>query len=514
MMQTIKATYTLNYLKIYVWQVLSIILNLGALFIVLPNISSNKELYGIYSVCISFTIFLSYADLGFINAGTKFAAEYFAQQNLAKERETIGFVGFILFVFILVFSLTIGVLSLKPEWLFNNLNPLDRKIASQLLGILAISAPVIVLQRILQIIFSIRLEDYILQITLIVTNCLKIMSVFVFFNQQEYNITGYFLCYQLLSFIGLIIAGIIAEKKYAISFFSLGKHFTFSKKIYTETKRLAFGSLFLTISWILFYELDPYILAKITDPSTVAVYAVGLTLLSFYRSIFGALFNPFNARFNHLIGLNDDSSLKGLYSTVIIIMLPFISFSIVGLFIAAKPFIYSWLGSQFSQSVLPARLLILSNMLAFISYPCSILLVAKQKIRLLYLISGILPIVYWLCIVMFYSQIGLVIFAISKLLAFLIIGIFYLRYTLSFLQINVLAFSKKYLLPVVPALLCLIAIVQTGSLYLTITDKSYLNLLYVIGIIITGCLFGFLCYFFVSASFRSYMILVFRKIIN
>src|SRR5581483_1187093 len=188
-------------------------------------------------------------------------------------------------------------------------------------------------------------------------------------------------------------------------------------------------------------------LAKITDPSTVAVYAVGLTLLSFYRSIFGALFNPFNARFNHLIGLNDYSSLKGLYSTIIIIMLLFISFSIIGLFIAAKPFIYSWLGSQFAQSVFPARLLILSNILAFISYPCSILLIAKQKIRLLYLISGVLPIVYWLCIVMFYSRIGVVIFAISKLLAFLIIGFFYLKYTLSFLEINMLAFLKKYLLP-------------------------------------------------------------------
>src|SRR5215831_4483480 len=339
-MQTIKTTYTLNYLKIYIWQILSILLNLASLFIVLPSISSNKEIYGIYSVCISLTIFLSYADLGFINAGAKYASEYYARQNFLKEKQIVGFVTFILFVFILVFSGIVGAFALKPDWMFNNLKSDDVTIASELLGILAVFAPAVVMQRILQMIFSIRLEDYILQIVLIITNVLKILSVFIFFDKNKYNIGGYFLCYQLLSLAGLIIAGIIAEKKYSISFFSLRKHFAFSREIYSETKKLAFGTLFLTIAWIFFYELDPYVLARITDPSTVAIYAVGLTLLSFYRSIFGALFNPFSIRFNHLIGINDTSSLKSLYSMVIVVMLPLVLFSILSLFIVIKTFIF------------------------------------------------------------------------------------------------------------------------------------------------------------------------------
>src|SRR6478735_188505 len=159
----IKTNYTLNYLKIYIWQILSIVLNLGALFIVLPSIAKNKDLYGIYSVCISLTIFLSYADLGFVNAGTKYAAEFYAMQDRLKEKRIIGFAAFILFIFILIFSFIVGAIAIRPEWMFNDIKQEDAKVATYLLGTLALFAPITVFQRTLQMIFSIRLEDYILQ---------------------------------------------------------------------------------------------------------------------------------------------------------------------------------------------------------------------------------------------------------------------------------------------------------------------------------------------------------------
>jgi len=39
------------------------------MFIVLPYLSTKPDIFGIYSVCISFSIFFAYADLGFIAAG-------------------------------------------------------------------------------------------------------------------------------------------------------------------------------------------------------------------------------------------------------------------------------------------------------------------------------------------------------------------------------------------------------------------------------------------------------------
>lgn len=70
-------SYSLKYLKIYIWQAISFVLSFVSLFIVVPSLSSMPGVYGVYSLCVGMTIFLSYADLGFINAGTKFASECF-----------------------------------------------------------------------------------------------------------------------------------------------------------------------------------------------------------------------------------------------------------------------------------------------------------------------------------------------------------------------------------------------------------------------------------------------------
>ena len=73
------------------------------------------------------------------------------------------------------------------------------------------------LQRMLQVIYGIRVQEYILQTILIVINLLKIASVYFFINNGQCNIAGYFLFCQVVTTLGFDNwLGIFATKKYSI----------------------------------------------------------------------------------------------------------------------------------------------------------------------------------------------------------------------------------------------------------------------------------------------------------
>ena len=118
--------YRQKYLKIYFWQILSVLLGFCSLFIVVPYLSTNKIIFGIYSVCTSLTIFFSYADLGFLSAGTKYAAEYYVQGKRSEEIRIIGFTAFIMVSIFSILALGIVVLGCCPNLLIPELEQEQR----------------------------------------------------------------------------------------------------------------------------------------------------------------------------------------------------------------------------------------------------------------------------------------------------------------------------------------------------------------------------------------------------
>ena len=186
-------SYTKNYLKIYFLQILAIVLGFMSLFVVVPFLSEDKTTFGIYSVCISITIFLSYADLGFLGAGMKYAAESFSKNEREEEIKIVGFTHFVLLIFVILISSVFLYLSFNPDILIKDIvTDNDKYTASSLLLILAVFSPTIVFQRVLQMIYSIRLKEFILQKINIIGNVFKISSVFYFFGDGKYEIVHYF----------------------------------------------------------------------------------------------------------------------------------------------------------------------------------------------------------------------------------------------------------------------------------------------------------------------------------
>lgn len=483
----INQSYTANYLRIYLMQALSVLVGFASVFVVVPNISSDPSIYGIYSVCTSITIFLSYADLGFLGAGVKFAAEYYARDERNKELGVIGFTHFIFLIVVILISLVFLILSYNPSWLIKDITGVQESgIAHRLLFILAVFSPIVVIQRMMQIVFSIRLQEYKVQRVITLGNVFKILSVFVFFNKERYDIVGYYLTFNIINFLVAIINVVQAKFLLGIDIRDIFKSLRFSKDIYNKVKSLAFSTFIGSFLWIVFYELDTIVIGRVMGAQAVAIYAVGLTLLSFIRSFLGIFFSPFSARFNHFIGLGQVNELKSFFFFVQQLLFFISVIPLLTLSLFSEEFVMAWLGIDYTNSIPIISLLALCNLLAFVQYPTGNLLVAKQNIKAIYMTNIIPPIIYWLGIIITVSHLGVLSFAVFKCAAFMILGIIYIYYSIKFLEISLWSYFRKVIVPYLPAILVviIICILCKGSIHFS---QGLENL--VLFAVLIGCIF-------------------------
>ena len=496
-------SYTKNYIKIYFWMGLSFSLNFLSMFIVMPLITKMPAIFGIYSLCISATIFLSYADLGFLGAAYKFASESYARKEPQEEIRLLGFASFILLACVGVYAVAILFFAYRPWLLINKLtDPSQITIARELLIIMALFAPVFIVQRCLQVVYSIRLEDYVYQRINLVLNLVKILSVYYFFRPSHYNIVGYFFFCQSMIALGVVLCSIIAKNRYKYSFGLYFKSIRFSREIFIKTRFLAFSSLYGMIAWILYYELDPWVIGKFFGAELLAFYAIGLSFMQIFRTIFGVLYNPFCARFNHFVGVNNYKELKCFYLRVIKLTIPVVLLPTISLIVLMKPFVLSWVGEKYVSSIVVSQLLMLSYLFAYVSYPMGILLIAQQKLKIMNGLSTLIVILFWGGVAGTVSFMHLQSFALFKCVAFGISGIASIWLSARFLTLHIVDFLKETILPMLIPLALLIGMLAYVEPFLPLS-KGKMNLLIVM---VTGgacSLLALIAYSGMSKYFRQ-----------
>ena len=174
-----------NILKTYVTKFIGIGFNIFSFFLVVPYLSLNKEIFGIYSSIIFFLIFISYNDFGFVSAAIKFASEAYGSKKNKEEIKIISFSSFITFLMTLLISIFFLYLSFNPTFLFEELNDYNAEIAKKLYLGLALFAPTYSFKRCLQVIYQVRLKDYIFLIYDIIFSGSKIFLVLFFFLMRK-----------------------------------------------------------------------------------------------------------------------------------------------------------------------------------------------------------------------------------------------------------------------------------------------------------------------------------------
>lgn len=411
-------SYRKNYLLIYFWQSLSILLGFFSLFVVIPYLSADRSLYAIYSVCTSLTVFFSYADLGFISAGVKYAAEYFIREEKDKEVNMIGFVAFMMMAAFLVVSVVIIICAVYPTLLIPELTEGSKQwyIARWLLFTLALSCPVMIGQRVLTMVFTIRVEDYKYQRISIVGSLTKILSVFYFFREGHYQLLEYYVFFQVVNLL-IVLVAFIYIRSYGYRMKSMLSAFRFNREIFDKTKKLSGTSLILVISMILYYELDQIVIANYLGIDAVAVYAIALSLMTFVRTFMSLLYSPYSSRYNHYSGVGDILGLQTFVKKVITELSPVVCCPILILALLASPFVVSWVGESYFSSSCLIAVMVFSYMPNFIGTPVSSYFVAREENMRLIKLSICNVVIYWVGIILTLHFLGVYSFAVFKSVA-------------------------------------------------------------------------------------------------
>jgi len=437
-----------DYINIYAWKLTSMITGFLSVVIVVPHLSAQQELFGIYSFCMSFVLYLSYADLGFLSAGQKFAGEEVAKGNKEKEIGITGFTLALLICLFLPFSIFMLYLSFNTEVLFGDIAKNNITIASNLFLMIGILLPVqVFLQRLVDFVLVIRLKDYIHLRVDVVFNLVKIFSVYFFFREGQYLIVEYFLFITFMTIIGSCIAIYITSVKIKYSFSQLLRSIRLKKEYFQLSKELALSSFILTIAFILYYETDLLIIGWLFSMQDVALYAIGFTFLNFIRNLWNILYSPISQRLNHYSASSSNVEISQILSKMVEYTLPLYSILTLSLVLFAEPIILFWVGIEYYSSISIFQILMISMFFGVISRPASYYFIARLKHKFMYAQALVSISVFYTFIFFLKDDFGIESLAIAKVIVAIISGLIAIKGI--FKVVSFYNILKKVLIPLV-----------------------------------------------------------------
>lgn len=494
--------YSKKYLNSYLTQILSIILNLLAILIVTPRLAAFPDYLGVYTLATSLISYLAYGDLGFLMASTKLAAEAYAR-NSKKDLAYIGFAAAISLVAWIIFAF--GLVAFWRVYSEQKLTGHDdafRNFFSYVMLTLICFSPVLILRRIVQIFYAIRLEDYYLRVFFAFGSLIKILGSFYIVKQDPYGVGHYFLFGNGVDLLLVLVCFGFSFRRYGYSLTDFIKSIRLDPQIFRETKGLATAGLLSTVCWILFFELDSLFLATFGSLEQVGLMTGCLMLVGYLRMLLGIIYSPFAVRFNYFSGHGDWTGLKQYCRDLIEVTFPVSVFFVLSIVLLVRPLMVSWLGGRYAEASLTTSFFVASFMFSFAQYPGSFLLITLERNREIALAAIFSVVVYWLGIIFLFDRIGILAIGIFKLISFVTMFVFYMYKIIEFVHIDLGKSLRAFLMPAILVAVMLVSLNQWVTTWLSF-EKSYLNVLKVvlIGAVYSVC--SILIFYILSRAFRE-----------
>tara|TARA_B100001093_G_C26853209_1_gene1026119 strand:+ start:586 stop:2130 length:1545 start_codon:yes stop_codon:yes gene_type:complete len=440
-------SYNSDIIKNYLFSFLNLFLRIFLSLVAIPILSETPGILSIYTICISLGLFFQYADFGFIASGRKYASEYVTSKEYNHQLSLLGNSFSFSFIISLILSFSLLLISFYPKTIIPGLelNNQYSYIASILLITLSFSSLLQILSNYVGSIFDINLKKYYCDIVSISTALVSLLIFFIIDKTNQDWILKYYVSIKLLDLIYLITLIFLTKKTFKINLNELVVNFRLNKKLIKKNLKLSLTAIILSISAFIFYELDSLFLAQYTDLISFSFYSIAALGPYVLKTVFGLLFSPFNSIFNYI--KNKRLVYKDYFNKIVIFFFPITFIGILTVTLFSEEIIYSYVGSNYSNSILPFIYLCLAWSFTFLIHPTNIYLFSMEFNNRLILCGLISPLFFWTLNFYYIRLNGIIsieIFCFNKMFSSLLILPIYIYYLLKDNMINTNVFLKLF----------------------------------------------------------------------
>jgi len=314
---------------------------------------------GKYFLALSFTtVFVVFVDLGFTNVLVREAAkfkektqEYFS--NVLSVKILFGilaYIGLIITVNLLDYSTEI-----KQMIYISGLTMMFDSLHLTIYGVL-------------RAIGNLKYEA----ISIVVSQTITLIlgSIFLFLHFPLYYLI---LAFTIPSFLNAVYAGIILSFKYKLKLKPV-----FNKKIFFHIGKIAIPFALAAVFARLYSYIDSIIMSKLADETIVGYYSVPYKITYAFQFLPLALVAALYPRFSEFF-IEDKQKLQYIFQQGLKYLLIIVFPISIGIFVLAPEIITSIYTSEYEPSILPLRILILSLIFSYLSFPIGAFLNACNR---------------------------------------------------------------------------------------------------------------------------------------
>ena len=313
----------------------------------------GKEIYGIYLLVMTLTGYLGVLEFGVTAAVTKYVAEFIGREDTEEIKKIVSASVSLYCIVGLIAAAILFTLSFYFNRVFA-IGGANAIVMRQLFLVAAAASLFIWPGKIfMRVLDGFQRYDW-LAILNVATAALTGISAYIIFSRGL----------GMIHFLTLSYTLIIMEYFFA---YLIGRHYLLPSKIIfpyfkKEVFKTIFGfSTFLFLSnvvGLLIFDFDSFVIGAFASVSAITLYSVGYNLQNGFRSVNALIGSPIFPASAQMEGKNEHGKQKELLFRGTIYMTMIFAPMVIIMIVFAKLFIHNWMGTGFTESVLPAQILI------------------------------------------------------------------------------------------------------------------------------------------------------------